>query len=221
MDMLKKLFSELKKRRFDILFEVFSLFMGLTAALWLDDYRDKKKENEFNKKMILDIRGEYKDIAKIEKEVQINSEFVDTLRFFAYKTFAEIENLHLYNSQLLEKIKNEQNGEFSFSNIMTLTKGNFNDSWVSNASWELLSNQNTTSIDYELLKILSKIEGSRKIVEFQTNRLTSRYSLYKPLNKYEVVEMTNILGNIQSSKFYLISNVKEFLEKTKSYEIEK
>lgn len=219
--MLKKLISELKNRRIDILFEVFSLFLGLTAALWLDDYRDKKKENEFNKKMILDIRGEYKDIAQIEKELQINSKFVDTLRFFAYKTFAEIENLHLYDAQLLEKIKNEQNGEFSFSNIIALTNGNFNDSFVSNASWELLSNQNTTSIDYELLKILSKIEGSRKIVEFQTNRLTSKYSLYKPLNKYDVIEMTNILGNIQSSKSYLISNVKEFLEKTKSYDTKK
>ncbi len=219
--MLKKLFTELKTRKFDILFEVFSLFMGLTAALWLDDYRDKKKENEFNKKMILDIRGEYKDIAKIEKEVQINSKFVDTLHFFAYKTFAEIENLHLYNAQLLEKIKNEQNGEFSFANIMALTKGNFNDSSVLNASWELLSNQNTTSIDYELLKILSKIEGSRKVVEFQTNRITSRYSLYKPLNKYDAIEMLDILGNIQSSKSYLLSNVKEFLEKTKSYETKK
>lgn len=204
-----------------MLFEVFSLFLGLTTALWLDDYRDKKKENEFNKKMILDIRGEYKDIAKIEKELQNNSKFVDTLRFFAYKTFAEIENLQLYDAQLLEKIKNEQNGEFSFSNIVALTNGNFNDSWVSNASWELLSNQNTTSIDYELLKILSEIEGSRKIVEFQTNRLTSRYNLFKPLNKYDAIEMTNILGNIQSSKSHLIGNVKEFLEKTKSYDKEK
>ncbi len=219
--MLKKLLAELKKRRIDMLFEVFSLFLGLTAALWLDDYRDKKKENEFNNKMILDIRGEYKDVAKIEKELQINSKFVDTLRFFTTKTFDEIENLHLYDAALLEKIKNEQNGEFSFSNIMTLTNGNFNDSWVSNASWELLSNQNTTSIDYELLKILGEIEGSRKIVEFQTNRLTSRYSLFKPLNKYELIEMANILGNIQSSKFYLISNVKVFLEKTKSYDKKK
>jgi hypothetical protein len=219
--MLKKLLAEIKKRRVDMLFEVFSLFLGLTAALWLDDYRDKKKENEFNNKMILDIRGEYKDIAKIEKELQINSKFVDTLRFFTNKTFAEIENLHLYDAALLEKIKKEQNGEFSFSNIMTLTNGNFNDSWVSNASWELLSNQNTTSIDYELLKILGEIEGSRKIVEFQTNRLTSRYSLFKPLNKYELIEMANILGNIQSSKFYLISNVKVFLEKTKSYDKKK
>jgi hypothetical protein len=219
--MLKKLLAELKKRRVDMLFEVFSLFLGLTAALWLDDYRDKKKENEFNNKMILDIRGEYKDIAKIEKELQINSKFVDTLRLFANKSFAEIENLHLYDAALLEKIKKEQNGEFSFSDIMVLTKSNFNDSWVSNASWELLSNQNTTSIDYELLKILGEIEGSRKIVEFQTNRLTSRYSLFKPLNKYELMEMTNILENIQSSKFYLISNVKVFLEKTKSYDKKK
>jgi hypothetical protein len=219
--MLKKLLAEIKKRRVDMLFEVFSLFLGLTAALWLDDYRDKKKENEFNNKMILDIRGEYKDIAKIEKELQINSKFVDTLRFFANKTFIEIENQHLYDAALLEKIKKEQNGEFSFSNIMALTNGNFNDSWVSNASWELLSNQNTTSIDYELLKILGEIEGSRKIVEFQTNRLTSRYSLFKPLNKYELIEMANILRNIQSSKFYLISNVKVFLEKTKSYDKKK
>jgi hypothetical protein len=219
--MLKKLLAEIKKRRIDMLFEIFSLFLGLTAALWLDDYRDKKKENEFNNKMILDIRGEYKDMAKIEKELQINSKFVDTLRFFANKTFVEIENLHLYDPALLDKIKKEQNGEFSFSNIMTLTNGNFNDSWVSNASWELLSNQNTTSIDYELLKILGEIEGSRKIVEFQTNRLTSRYSLFKPLNKYELIEMANILGNIQSSKFYLISNVKVFLEKTKSYDKKK
>jgi len=219
--MLKKLLAEIKKRRIDMLFEIFSLFLGLTAALWLDDYRDKKKENEFNNKMILDIRGEYKDMAKIEKELQINSKFVDTLRFFANKTFAEIENLHLYDAALLDKIKKEQNGEFSFSDIMVLTKGNFNDSWVSNASWELLSNQNTTSIDYELLKILGEIEGSRKIVEFQTNRLTSRYSLFKPLNKYELMEMTNILENIQSSKFYLISNVKVFLEKTKSYDKKK
>ncbi len=219
--MLNKLLSELKKRRVDLLFEVFSLFLGLTAALWLDDYRDKKKEHEFNKKMILDIRGEYKDIAKIEKELQNNSKFVDTLQFFAHKTFAEIEKLQLYDAKMLEKIKKEQNGEFSFVNIMSLTKGNFNDSWVSNASWELLSNQNTTSIDYELLKILGEIEGTRKIVEFQTNWITSRYSLYKPLNKYEAIEMLDILRNIQSSKFYLLSNVKVFLEKTKGYDEEK
>jgi hypothetical protein len=92
---------------------VFSLFLGLTAALWLDDYRDKKKENEFNKRMILDIRGEYQEIAKLDKEIQINRKFVDTLKFFANKSFVEIENLNLYDKKLLEKIKKEQNGKFA------------------------------------------------------------------------------------------------------------
>lgn len=219
--MLKKLISELKNKRFDILFEVFSLFMGLTAALWLDDYRDKKKENEFNKKMILDIRGEYKDIAKLENEVQVNFKFIDTLQFFANKSFTEIEKLHIYDAKILAKIRKEQNDKFSFSDIITLTKSNFNDSQVSNASWQIFSNQNVTSIEYDLIKTLTKIEGARKIVEFQTNRLTSRYNLFKPLDKYEVLEMNNILRNMQNSRLSLIRAVQEFLAKTEKYEKEK
>ncbi len=219
--MLKKLFTELKTRKFDILFEVFSLFLGLTAALWLDDYRDKKKENEFNKKMILDIRGEYKGIAKSEKEVQINLKFVDTLSFFANKSFTEIEKLHLYDKQLLIKIKVEQSGKFSLVDIIKLTKSDFNDSAFSNTSWQILSNQNLTSIDFELIKVLGEIENTRKTVEFQTNRLVSKYNLYEPLNKYDLLGMTNVLANMENSRFYLIRNVKDFLEKTENYETKK
>lgn len=219
--MLKKLFTELKSRKFDIIFEVFSLFLGLTAALWLDDYRDKKKENEFNKKMILDIRGEYKDIAKLEKEAQINLKFVDTLSFFANKSFSEIEKLHLYDEQLLAKIKVEQSGKFSLIDIIKLTKSDFNDSAISNTSWQILSNQNLTSIDFELIKILGEIENTRKTVEFQTNRLVSKYNLYEPLNKYDLLGMTNVLANMENSRFYLIRNVKDFLAKTENYEAKK
>lgn len=219
--MLKKLFTELKSRKFDIIFEVFSLFLGLTAALWLDDYRDKKKENEFNKKMILDIRGEYKDIAKLEKEAQINLKFVDTLSFFANKSFTEIEKLRLYDKQLLAKIKVEQSGKFSLIDIIKLTKSDFNDSAISNTSWQILSNQNLTSIDFELIKILGEIENTRKTVEFQTNRLVSKYNLYEPLNKYDLLGMTNVLANMENSRFYLIRNVKDFLAKTENYEAKK
>lgn len=219
--MLKKLISELKNKRFDILFEVFSLFLGLTAALWLDDYRDKKKENEFNKRMILDIRGEYKEIAKLDKEIQINRKFVDTLSFFANKSFVEIENLNLYDKKLLAKIKKEQNGKFALVDIMILTKGNFNDSAISNTSWQILANQNLTSIDFELIKLLGEIESTRKTVEFQANRLVTKYNLYEPLNTYDLRGMTNILSNMENSRFYLIQNVKEFLVKTEKYEKEK
>lgn len=219
--MLKKLISELKNKRFDILFEVFSLFLGLTAALWLDDYRDKKKENEFNKKMILDIRGEYKEIAKMDKEIQINRKFVDTLKFFANKSFVEIENLNLYDKKLLEKIKKEQNGKFALVDFFALTKINFNDSAIYNTSWQILSNQNLTSIDFELIKLLGEIENTRKAVEFQANRLVMKYNLYEPLNTYDLRGMTNILSNMENSRFYLIQNVKDFLAKTEQYEKEK
>ncbi len=219
--MLKKLISELKNRRFDILFEVFSLFLGLTAALWLDDYRDKKKENEFNKRMILDIRGEYKEIAKLDKEIQINRKFVDTLKFFANKSFVEIENLNLYDNKLLAKIKKQQNGKFALVDIIILTKGNFNDSAISNTSWQILANQNLTSIDFELIKLLGVIENTRKTVEFQANRFVTKFSLYEPLNTYELRGMTNVLSNMENSRFYLTQNVKEFLAKTEKYEKEK
>jgi hypothetical protein len=219
--MLKTLISELKNKRFDILFEVFSLFLGLTAALWLDDYRDKKKENEFNKKLILDIRGEYKEIAKLDKEIQINRKFVDTLNFFTNKSFVEIENLNLYDKNLLAKIKKEQNGKFALVDIMILTKGAFNDSAISNTSWQILANQNLTSIDFELIKLLGEIESTRKTVEFQANRLVTKYNLYEPLNKYDLRGMTNVLANMENSRFYLIKNVKEFLAETEKYEKEK
>ena len=165
--MLKKLYSELKTRKFDLLFEVFSIFLGLTAALWLDDYRDKKKEHEFNRKMIIDIRGEYKEIAKLEKETQINRKFVDTLHFFANKSFAEIENLNLYDKKLLDKIKIEQNGEFALIDLIKLTKSEFTDSAISNTSWQILANQNLTSIDFELIKILGEIENTKKQLSFK------------------------------------------------------
>lgn len=219
--MLKKLISELKNRRFDILFEVFSLFLGLTAALWLDDYRDKKKENEFNKKMILNIRGEYKEIAKLDKETQINRKFVDTLNFFANKSFVEIENLNLYDKKLLERIKKEQNEKFALVDLIVLTKSDFNDSAISNTSWQILANQNLTSIDFELIKLLGDIENKRKTVEFQANRLVTKYNLYEPLNAYDLRGMTNVLANMENSRFYLIQNVKEFLAKTEKYEKEK
>lgn len=219
--MLKKLISELKNKRFDILFEVFSLFLGLTAALWLDDYRDKKKENEFNKRMILDIRGEYKEIAKLDKEIQINRKFVDTLNFFTNKSFVEIENLNLYDKKLLAKIKKEQNGKFALVDIMILTKGAFNDSAISNTSWQILANQNLTSIDFELIKLLGEIENTRKTVEFQANRLVTKYNLYEPLNSYDLRGMTNILSNMENSRFYLIQNVQKFLAETEKYEKEK
>lgn len=219
--MLKKLISELKNKRFDIFFEVFSLFLGLTAALWLDDYRDKKKENEFNKRMILDIRGEYKEIAKLDKEIQINLKFVDTLDFFANKSFVEIENLNLYDKKLLEKIRKEQNGKFALVDLFALTKINFNDSAIYNTSWQILSNQNLTSIDFELIKLLGEIENTRKTVEFQANRLVTKYNLYEPLNTYDLRGMTNILSNMEKSRFYLIQNVKDFLAKTEKYEKEK
>jgi hypothetical protein len=219
--MLKKLISELKNKRFDILFEVFSLFLGLTAALWLDDYRDKKKEDEFNKRMILDIRGEYKEIAKLDKEIQINLKFVDTLKFFANKSFVEIENLNLYDKKLLEKIKKEQNGKFALVDIMILTKADFNDSAIYNTSWQILSNQNLTSIDFELIKLLGEIENTRETVEFQANKLVTKYNVYEPLNTYDLRGMTNILANMENSRFYLIQNVKEFLAKTEKYEKEK
>ena len=218
--MLKKLYSELKTRKFDLLFEVFSIFLGLTAALWLDDYRDKKKEHEFNRKMIIDIRGEYKEIAKLEKETQINRKFVDTLHFFANKSFAEIENLNLYDKKLLDKIKIEQNGEFALIDLIKLTKSEFTDSAISNTSWQILANQNLTSIDFELIKILGEIENTQKTVEFQANRLVLKYSLYEPLSKYDLMGMTNVLANMENSRYYLIQNVKVFLEKTKSYETE-
>lgn len=219
--MLKKLISELKNRKFDILFEIFSLFLGLTAALWLDDYRDKKKENEFNKKMILDIRGEYKDIAKLEAETYSNLKFVDTLLFFSSKSFTEIEKLNLYDSEYLAKIKKEQNGKFSFADYITLTKNNFNDGSISNTSWQILSNQNLTSIDFELIQILGKIENSRKTAEFQANRLAANHNLFKPLEKSEIQQMSSVLRNMLMAKSDLIKNVKVFLEKTEEYEIVK
>jgi hypothetical protein len=133
--------TKIKSNYKKIILDFIPAFLGILLALFLNDWKDQRKENEFVSKSIINIYNDNRiNIKKVEVLINHIEHQLDSISF--YKDSNEVSIFELIN-----KNKGLQLKQFKQS------------------GWNILSNsQLVTKIDYELLSSLTLI---RDVIDSQ------------------------------------------------------
>jgi hypothetical protein len=169
----------MKKTVRKVLTEMISVILGILIALLIGNWKDKKDDKRFVKKILNSVSLELSDNkAELEKIIMEHKLFVDTLNIY-------IKSKDMPLGTLLSK-----SSGFRMVNI-------------SNTSWKTFLNANMELVDYEHISLLTGIDESKQNLRDQVDKLAdliySNLMSKDPSKKIILMLMINDLISIENN----------------------